>query len=263
MNDIFIITCYQFDITNDLVNLLGRDKCYLVVDSRGDEYKKFRDFYKDRILVSGSFGYYTIDEAIGRLRMIRELMKVTKGNFDWVHVISQNDLPTAGFFNRSNILEIGKEYVHVNKNGWMSNYFTVSPAFCDLLDMNYDKSLSNLINMVTDYPERTSKTFGAPSEHLWVNVANSITNRINDDLRMYTYCDPDCPDLDGNSIMGIPPTKIGHFTKKSSPITFDNTPELRELISNNGWYLFARKFDYKSDAYNWAYNRAFTKLQNL
>lgn len=250
--DIFIITCYQYNITHDLVKLLGRENCYLVVDSRPDDFKKFKEVYGDRILSYGRFGYYTIDEALGRLNMIRNLMKVTKGQFTWAHVISQNDLPTAGFFNRHNILEVGKEYVHINKNGWMSNYFTVGPAFCDLLDSNYDKCVSELIDRSLNgwYDEHK----GAPSECLWSHIAERLINRINDDLRLYTYSGP------GNDIYGIPGNKLGHFTKKTSPVTLDDTEETRKVLSEDGWYLFARKFDYKSPIYNWAYQQALSRL---
>lgn len=262
MKDIFIITCYQFEITRNLVELLGRDNCYLVVDSRPDEYLRFQNELADRILVAGNFGYYTIDEAIGRLEMIRNLMKVTKGNFNRVHVISQNDLPTAGFFNRWNILDSNTEYVHINVNGWMSNYFSVTPGFCDLLNSNYDKCIDNLRHEVTYYNYYKGKNrIGALSELLWVELAKSIPNRLNDDLRLQAHSVP--KDSKVGLIKGIHPDKLGYFTKMSSPITFIDSPELRELLKDDSWWIFARKFDFESDIYNWTYNQALARLENL
>lgn len=255
MKDIFVITCYQYNITKDLINLLGRENCYLVVDKLPDEYLKFKEKYSDIIISKGRFGYYSIDEALGRIEMMSNLLKVTKGDFDWVHVISQNDLPTAGFYRRDQILEKGTEYINIcefpDGSSYMSNYFTVSPEFCYLVESKKQEIIEEIVKWIRN--GTTNDLPGAPSEIIWRSIADSLDNRLNDDLRIHVY---------GNtSVYGIQGLSIGHYTKHNSPLTLDLTDKLEEVMKNDSWFLFARKFDYRSPAYKWAYIQALNKYR--
>jgi hypothetical protein len=253
MRDIVVITCYQFEITDKLIELLGRDNCYLVVDSRPEDFSKFKDKYPDIILTSGTYGYYTLDEARGRVEMMYQLSKIlVDRSVDWVHIISQNDLPTAGWYNRDNILTKGKEYININPDGWMSNYMTISPKLVSYLASYYTAILNTLASWIKK-PQLIPKV-GAPSEWILSYPIKGLDkiDRVNDDLRIHPYYE---------SVSGFDSRKLGHPTKKSSPFTLDNTEELHQLLSEPNWYLFARKFEYNSDAYKWTYNRALNEYK--
>jgi hypothetical protein len=252
MKELFIITCYQFEITDVLIKLLGRENCRLVVDSRPDDFELFRQYYADIILVAGRFGYYTVDEAKGRLDMMLRLSEYLEfhPDYDWIHVISQNDLPTAAFYYRDQILEKGKEYMQLHRTGWLSNYMTISVDMVHKLASTYHKDLDLMFSRF--YDDFYNKVNAAPSEYLWAGYAKNVINRVDDDLRLEVYHEP---------ILDIDSRKLGHFTKSSSPFTLDDTPETRHVLSDAGWWLFARKFDYKSPIYNWAYSQALNKYQ--
>jgi hypothetical protein len=244
MKDVIIITCYQFDVTRKLIRLLGRDNCYLVVDNRPEDFKLFKDNFGDRIISSGPFGYYTSDEALGRLRMMKNIMEVTKGDFDRLHIISQNDLPTMGWLNRKNIVEPDKEYIHINKSGWTSNYMTVTPKLCDYLN-SHESEVINYIEKVFWHGD--SNMVGALSENIWSKLLIDYPNRVNSDLRLYTYWDDPIYEYKGK--------QLGHFTKNSSPLTLKKSKATLDCLSRYDWYLFARKFDFNSDIYNYWYNQ--------
>ena len=116
---LFIITCYQYEITAALVSLLGRDRCRLVVDLNSDDIDKFHSNMDDIIISEGHFGYYTIDEALGRINMIEELKNDINCESDMYHIISQNDLPTAHFYR--SLDSYRGNYVHVSNNSWVYN----------------------------------------------------------------------------------------------------------------------------------------------
>jgi hypothetical protein len=243
MKDYCIITCYQFDITDKLINLLGRDRCLLVVDSSKQDYNKFNDIYGDLIISHGNFAYYSLAEAQGRIRMLYNLECKLGSDFDWIHIISQNCLPTAGFYNRENILDNTCEYIHIHNSGWMSNYFTITQNLVHYLNTKYNEVSNNILNL--------DPKSGALSENIWNKYVYNIPNRVNTDLRFYVYPQ--------DTYYGLKGTKYGRSTKPTSPMDLIDTPATRNALLNKYDNLFARKFVFNSDIYNWAYSQALNK----
>lgn len=245
---LFIITCYQYNITNKLIKLLGRDRCRLVVDSNSKDIDKFHRYYNDIIISEGHFGYYTLDEALGRIHMIDALRNNLdiRGKFDMYHIISQNDLPTAYFYEYAD--KIKDNYVHVSDNSWVSNYMTLNNAGLNTLYNNLDKAREVLINAINGkFPY-----VGAPSESIFLGAVDQIPDRVNSDLRLYCYqCKHEY----------FKDTRlVGKFTKEFSPLSYINSPELISAMEDeNSGYLFARKFDYNSDIYKIIYDKALNK----
>lgn len=245
---LFIITCYQYEITAALINLLGRDRCRLVVDLNSNDIDKFHSNLNDLIISEGNFGYYTIDEALGRIHMIRA-MKYNydlRGKFDMYHIISQNDLPTAHFYR--SLDNYRDNYVHVSNHSWVSNYMTLNNEGLDILYKNLGKAKKVLINMINGI----NPYVGAPSESIFLDIVSQIPDRVNSDLRLYCYL---CKhEYFKNTRL------VGKFTKELSPLTYINSPELISAMEDeDSGYLFARKFDYSSDIYKIIYDKALNK----
>lgn len=253
MKEIFIITCYQFEPTLKLIEVMQEfGEIFLVTDRLSEDYDKIKSNFGNKIISEGNFGYYSIDEAIGRLNMFRNLTSIPM-DWDMVHIISQNCLPTDAFLFRKNFIDYSKSYIFIDPDKrFLSNYASYTKEMVIYLDSMYDRCMDELL-----YKARVGDFIVAPSEELWFEVMMECNLPIErGDARRF-YVDT-WQGKYGNS-MGW---DYGHNTKKLSPLTLDLTPSTINVLSAQDWYLFARKYDFQSEVYNWMLSE-FYKVKSL
>lgn len=251
--EVFIITCYQYEPTLKLLELMEEfGECFLVTDRLSEDYSKIKLEFGDKIISEGNFGYYSIDEAIGRLNMFKNLLN---RNLEWdmVHVISQNCLPTDAFLFRRKFLDFSQSYVFMDpKKHFLSNYASYTKEMVEFLQRNYDRCLDELL-----YKARTNDFIVAPSEEVWFDAIkrSNLPIEVGDARRFYV----DTGDFMYGGHVGW---DYGYQTKKLSPLTLKLSKASMNVLSSQDWYLFARKFEYKSEVYNWMVSE-FIKVKNL
>lgn len=240
--EIFIITCYQYEPTVALSELLSDfGECFYVLDRLCEDYLKIKSKYESKIISEGNFGYYSIDEAIGRLNMFKNLLNMNV-EWDMVHVISQNCLPTDAFLFRSNFIDFNKSYVFMDPNKhFLSNYASYTKGMVMYLNRGYDRCMDNLL-----YNAKLGNFIVAPSEEVWFDLVSESKLPIEkgDARRFYV----DTGDYIYGNHLGW---EYGYPTKRLSPLTLKLSGPTINILSDQNWYLFARKFDYNSAAYKW------------
>lgn len=271
MKHLIVIQCHKYRPAVKLGRLLEKinssGKLDLQVLYAFDEITKDRDkFIKLPNSKGFRIGYFTVDQGLFHLNLLRYLYTEYDKEFDYMHVVSESDLPTLGIFRIDDILKDKDAYGYyhlVNSNG-KSLYkaiawYGLSKYTVDILSGIYRNLIWSFMDDWVTYSNSdhiASGFTGSFDEYSLGRLLSLLPKVLNkysilfDSLRLVLWSDSD-----KKSIIGCD-YKVNEFGEladnRTSPITLLSTEKTIEAVKT--WnVLFARKFEYNSESYKYFY----------
>lgn len=249
MRHLFVIQCHEFEQSKELANLLKsiNPEFSILMSCDTDNLNVGIKLTEEGLpTISYPQKYYSIDAALTHLYRFRYL---TKLDFDWVHVISGKDLPFIGIFEIDKICE-GRDII-CQLDGDMkygiphgATWYSVSKKVANIIDKEMNSILLDSLKNWIYYMD--NKCNGGFDEYVCAGMLTYVRDILNvtnpsliysaDAHRFIVF--PNYPDSD----------KYGKSNSPASPITFNYSIDLMEMVDCNH-YLFGRKFDFDTEAY--------------
>jgi hypothetical protein len=188
--------------------------------------------------------------------------------YDYYHVISGNDLPFKGILRLDSILGDASYYgyYHLLEGGMRKaiTWYGINNSVMNCINDHSIDFTHLMMEPWLKYSENRDKYTGSFDEycigHMLWKLSKAFFNRLDDCLRWVFY-----PMELGNETTaeGYPISDFGHrFPNKTSPLSLDVT-EKNELAFEYNDVLFGRKFEFKSESYNYFYNKWIDYLKSV
>lgn len=254
MRHLFVIQCHESIQSIKLADLLTSisPKFEILMSCDVSNHKVISEVRSSKYnSVFYPQGYYTIEAALTHIFRLSDIQ--VNFDFDWIHVISASDLPFVGIFKIDEICE-GKEVIcqldgdNPTESIHGSTWYSLSKKSVNFINLHRELILKSSLNFWATYNEM--KLNGGFDEYLVSQMLGVAYHGVDDKLRGFSYLDGRrfivFPHYENATIYGLPATN-------SSPVTFKMSKALMNQVDCDH-YLFGRKFDLGTEAYQTVYN---------
>lgn len=273
MKHLFIIQCHQYEPAVKLGELIKSINPDFGIFYAWDwlNFNEGNKFMKLDPSISHPFkiGYFTLDQGLFHLNLWKYLRSSDLFvEYDYFHVVSQNDLPCVGILNIDNLAgtsgygmwtKVGNVHLFTAKS---PTWYGLSKESVKCVNLHYHRWLAHIIEDIYPIHEDYPKEFTGGIDEYVVGymldqVNNEFVGKLDKNLhRFIGYTKNKKHTCDKLKI-----SDFGHYTSKRSPMTLDKLPAVESVIMEYSDTYFARKFDFNSDAYNYYYQLALNKFK--
>lgn len=273
MRHLFIIQCHQYEPAVKLGELIKSINPEFGVFYAWDwlNFDEGDNFMQLDPSISHPFkiGYYTLDQGLFHLNLWKYIRYSDLfGECDYFHLVSQNDLPCIGILNVDNLsgtsgygnwTNVGNVHLFTPK---APTWYGLSKESVKYVNLHYHRWLAYIVEDIypihSDFPETFT---GGIDEYVVGYMLDQVSEEVYGEF-----------DKNLHRFIGYPKDKeytydklkisdYGHYTHKRSPITLDKLPAVESVIMGYYTTYFARKFDFRSNAYNYYYQLALNKFK--